>query len=246
MSKRTAAIDGDMIIYKAGFASEVETRWSDAIWTLHSSEDQMKLIVDDMMEYIIDTVEADDYCVVFSDQKNFRHELFSEYKANRKNKRKPLGLQALQDWMFGHYNGKRWKNLEADDVIGMLCSKQDNMVAVSGDKDFGTLPCEWFNFLKAETSHTTEEEANYNHLSQTLSGDSVDGFSGASGVGPVTANKILDKKGATWETVVATYESKGQTEEDALLNARLSYILRNKNEYNKQKGQVKLWTPTKK
>ena len=44
MSKRTAAIDGDMIIYKAGFASEVETRWSDAIWTLHSSEDQMKLI----------------------------------------------------------------------------------------------------------------------------------------------------------------------------------------------------------
>ena len=117
------------------------------------------------------------------------------------------------------------------------------MVAVSGDKDFGTLNCEWFNFLKAETSHTTEEEADYNHLVQTLSGDSVDGFSGAKGIGAVTAMKLLDKHGATWSTVVDAYESKGQTEEEALLNARLSYILRSPKEYNEKEGEIKLWKP---
>jgi DNA polymerase-1 len=76
-----------------------------------------------------------------------------------------------------------------------------------------------------------------------MSGDTVDGFSGAKGIGSVTANKLLDKNGATWETVVKAYESKGQTEEDALINARLSYILRNKNEYNQKEGEITLWMP---
>jgi len=55
--------------------------------------------------------------------------------------------------------------------------------------------------------------------------------------------KLLDKHGATWSTVVDAYESKGQTEEEALLNARLSYILRNPNEYNEKEGEIKLWNP---
>ena len=55
--------------------------------------------------------------------------------------------------------------------------------------------------------------------------------------------KLLDKHGATWQTVVEAYESKNQTEEDALMNARLSYILRKKEEYNKKEGEIRLWMP---
>jgi DNA polymerase-1 len=244
MKKRTAVIDGDMIVYRAAFASEEEIKWDDDIWTLQSNEPEMKVIIDDMMEFIQDATQCEELTLVFSDSRNFRYDIFPEYKANRKGKRKPLGIKYITEWAFDKYNGIRWNNLEADDVVGMLCSNTKHNVAVSADKDFATLPeCEWFNFLSRETSFMTQEEADYNHLAQALSGDSVDGFSGAKGIGGVTANKLLDKNGATWETVVNAYESKGQTEEDALMNARLSYILRNRNEYNQKEGEVRLWNP---
>ena len=245
--KRTSYVDGDMIMYRAAFASEQETKWEDDIWTLHSSETDMKVIIDDMIEFVRDATQCEELYLVFSDSRNFRYNIFPEYKANRKEKRKPLGLKAMTEWASENYNGIRWNNLEADDVIGILCSNSKDNVAVSADKDFATLPeCEWFNFMSKETSFMTQEEADYNHLAQAMSGDTVDGFSGAKGIGSVTANKLLDKNGATWETVVKAYESKGQTEEDALLNARLSYILRNKNEYNEKEGEVRLWNPPQK
>ena len=241
--KRTAVIDGDMVVYRAGFASEQEIKWDDDIWTLQSSEPEMKVIIDDMIEYAVDQTQSDAYLMVFSDSRNFRYSIFPDYKANRKDKRKPLGIKAITEWAFKNHNGVRKNNLEADDVIGMLCCTNENYVAVSGDKDFGTLNCEWFNFLKAETTHATKEEADYNHLVQAMAGDSVDGFSGAKGIGPKTAMKLLDKHGATWGTVVDAYESKGQNEEEALMNARLSYILRSPKEYNEKEGEIKLWKP---
>jgi len=244
-TKQTAVIDGDMIVYRSAFSSEKECQWDEDIWTLQTSMSDMKNIVDETMNSILRSTECDDYIVVFSDKTNFRYEIFPDYKANRKGKRKPLALKEITKWVFENHKGICWKNLEADDVVGMLCCSNSNYVAVSGDKDFYTLPCVFFNFLKGETSNTSLEEANYNHLVQSMSGDTVDGFSGASGIGPKTAQKLLDKNGATWETVVQAYESKDQTEEEALLNAQLSYILRDEKEYNKKKGTVNLWKPQK-
>ena len=54
--------------------------------------------------------------------------------------------------------------------------------------------------------------------------------------------KILDKDGASWATIEDAYEKKGMHEYDALLSARMAYILRNQN-YNN--GKVELWLPTK-
>ena len=243
MKKRTAVIDGDMIVYRAGFSSERETKWNDDIWTLQSSEKEMQIIINDLVDYILEQTEVDDYLMAFSSPRNFRYKLFPEYKANRKTKRKPLGIESITNWSLYNHNGIQWNNVEADDIAGMLCAGNPDMVAVSGDKDFATIPCEWFNFLTATTSYTTEEEADYNHLVQTLAGDSVDGYSGAKGIGIVGAQKLLDKHGATWETVVNAYESKDQTEEDALLNARLAFILRDKNKYNDKEGEITLWKP---
>jgi DNA polymerase-1 len=73
-------------------------------------------------------------------------------------------------------------------------------------------------------------------------GDSTDGFGGLKGCGPRTAEKLLEKNGATWSTVVDAYKAKGQTAEDALLTARLARILRH-GDYNKETNEVKLWQP---
>lgn len=243
MSK-TALIDGDMIVYKAAAASEVETRWEDDIWTLHSVEDEAVGIAQDLIQNVIKDTGVSDCMIFFTTGSTFRHELFPKYKANRIGKRKPLGLSAIRERLGEDYHCMSHTRLEADDLIGIFATGNSDAVAVSGDKDFATLPCDWFNNLTGERVTHTLEEANYNHLVQTLTGDAVDGFEGIKGVGPVTAKRHLDKHGATWESVVSLYEKKGLTEDDALLTARLSYILRHE-DYNTETKEIQLWNPHK-
>jgi DNA polymerase-1 len=132
-------------------------------------------------------------------------------------------------------------NMEADDLIGIMCTQAPKTtIALSGDKDFATLPITWYNFLRDELVTLTKEEANKNHLIQTLMGDATDGYQGLKGVGPKTAVKLLDKHGWDWEAIVKIYESKDMTEEDALLTARLAYILRTE---NFKDGKIILWQP---
>jgi DNA polymerase-1 len=57
-----------------------------------------------------------------------------------------------------------------------------------------------------------------------------------------TAEKLLDKEGAEWQTVVNAYEKAGMGEDEALLNARMAFILRD-GYYDKDTKEITLWTP---
>ena len=239
----TLIVDGDMLAYRAAFASEYETKWDDDHWTLLSSETEMKAEVERFFENLSKTLRSDDILPVFSPRENFRLDIFPAYKANRKDKRKPLGLRWLVQWIQSKYNGIMAENMEADDLIGILCTRNPTKtVAVSGDKDFGTLPVAWYNPLKDEKRMSSPQEASNFHLIQTLAGDSTDGYMGVKGIGVVTAKKLLDKDGYTWDTVVKAYEKADMTEEDSFLTARLAYILHDK-DYNEETKEIKLWEP---
>jgi DNA polymerase-1 len=89
-------------------------------------------------------------------------------------------------------------------------------------------------------------------MKQTLTGDTSDGYPGCPGYGPVSAEKLLDNFTAldggflldeAWKAVVQQYIKKGQTEEDALVQAQLARILRS-GDWDAEKKEVKLWTPT--
>lgn len=238
---KTLFLDGDMLAYRAAFSNEVETKWEDAVWTLHTDVNASLAYCDDFIESMCKKFSTEDYFVVFSPKTNFRYDLFPAYKGNRKNKRKPLALTELIKQMCKRHTFMMQDGMEADDLIGIMCTQDPkNTVALSGDKDFATLPITWYNFLRDELLTLTEEEANKNHLIQTLMGDATDGYQGLKGVGPKTAVKLLDKHGWDWEGVVKIYESKDMTEEDALLTARLAYILRTENFKN---GKIILWQP---
>ncbi len=240
---RTAIIDGDMMAYRACFASEVETKWNDDLWTLHTTESSLMKEVSVFINNIKKKTKVDDVHIIFSPKTTFRHKLFPLYKANRKDKRKPMGLQWVRDFTCNNYTSTIAENMEADDLCGILCTKHPRKyTAVSGDKDFNTLPIKWYNHLRDEYIKNTKEEARQFHLIQTLAGDSVDGYAGCAGVGLITAKKLLDKDGYTWDTVVAQYEKKGQTEADALMNAQLAYILQ-KGDYCDKTKTINLWTP---
>tara|TARA_Y100000401_G_scaffold36411_1_gene27276 strand:+ start:889 stop:1620 length:732 start_codon:yes stop_codon:yes gene_type:complete len=240
---KRAIVDGDMLAYRVAFSCESETKWTDDLWTLFTSESAMKNEVYKFFDNLCDTLDVGRVIPVFSPKTNFRYELFPDYKANRKDKRKPLGLRWLIDWVLHEYAGLMAEGMEADDLIGIICTRApDETIAVSGDKDFGTLPITWYNPLSEELVTTTPEEARNFHLVQTLAGDAADGYLGVRGTGVVTAKKLLDKKGYTWETVVSAYEKAGMDADDALLTGRLAYILHNK-DYNAETKEISLWEP---
>lgn len=236
-------IDADVVLYRAAYISEEEIKWSDDIWTLQSNFNEAKAAVHDHIRSTKKTLNSDNILLAFSDRSTFRHDMWPAYKGNRKDKRKPLGISELKTWMMENYPSIIMPNLEADDVCGILCTRDpENTVAVSIDKDFNTLPITWYNPNDEKLATITPAEADFFHLIQSLTGDSTDGFDGLKGVGPMTARKLLHKQGAYWETVVEAYEKKGLTEDDALMTARLARILRD-GDYNEETSEVSLWEP---
>jgi len=237
-------IDGDIILYKSASSSEQEMRWDDDTWTLQTNMAEAKAEVDRHITGITKALKSKNIKVFFSPSRTFRHQLCSTYKANRKGKRKPLGMSELKEWMMDEYDSELYPNIEADDAIGIWSTKDpENRVAVSIDKDFATLPITLYNPDKDVLRVISKEEADHFHLVQSLMGDSTDGFGGLKGCGPMTAKKLLEKNGSTWQTVVDAYEAKGFSEDEALLTARLSHILQD-GDYDFDTHEVNLWTPT--
>jgi len=231
-------IDGDIIAYKAAASAEVATNWGDGQWTLHSFEPDVEVRIEDQITKLMEAPVQD--CVIaFTDKHNFRKDVASYYKANRKETRKPMLLGYAKEYMSKQYNTIMYRNLEADDVLGILGNKNPDTIIWSEDKDLLTIPAK--HWINGEVVTVTEAEADYQFFYQTLVGDNTDNYKGCPSVGGVTANKLLSSS-CTWDTVVAAFKSKGLSEEVALENARLARILRD-GEYNTETGEVKLWTP---
>ena len=223
-------VDGDIILYKACFASEMEIYWGDGDWTLSMNEEQAKTVAREIIEDIrlACSVKKSTIRICFSNGKSFRKDVYPEYKANRKNLRKPLGLKSIKRWLAHEYKSIQYDYLEADDVIGIHMTKPGKMIkiAVSIDKDMKTIPGTHYNPDTGESFEITEAEADYNFYRQTLTGDSTDNYPGCPSVGPKTADKILEKHKPEeyWDAIVGTYRKNNVGNE--LQMARLARILR--------------------
>lgn len=251
----TALIDGDIYAYKSASSVEVETHWGDGLWTLHADENEAIRMFDDMMSSIQETLEADKVLVCLSDFKNFRHDVFPEYKANRVNTRKPVCYMALREHIMENYDTYLRPKLEADDILGILMTNpkivEGDKIMVSEDKDLLCIPGKLYNTNKPDEGvlEISEQDANYYHLYQTLIGDTADGFKGCPGIGPVKAEKILmgvappwGTLDEVWQAILEAYEKAGLSEEVALQQARVARILRTEDYDFKNKEPI-LWTP---
>ena len=247
MKKKVLLIDGDILAYKIATANEVDTHWGNGFWTLHCDEIQCKHEVDAKIDDLGQSLEADDYVVALTDKNNFRKDVLPSYKDNRKQRRKPMVLNAFRDYIMEIHNGIMWKNLEADDVMGIMATEPhptEDRIIVSIDKDMRQIPA------KVSRDGETVEDipqrlADYWFMIQTLAGDSTDGYNGLPNVGVKTAEKMIKQYTNVplldlWKIVVGAYKAKGFTKKEALQQARVAHILRHK-EYNKKTGKVKLW-----
>ena len=246
--KITLLIDGDVIAYRASLAVEQVVDWSDDCSTLHSNPEEAFGIARSRIAGLVELLQADKVIVAFTGSENFRKKIYPDYKNNRKGLRKPVCYSSLLKMMKEEYKTYSYDRLEADDVLAIMATSpkiKGKKIIVSVDKDFNQVPGYFYNFdkdKKGKCRKTTEEQGLLFLYQQILIGDTVDGYKGCPGVGPVKAAKLLEDN-CDWSVIVDAFEKAGLTEEDALTQARLAYLLRH-GDYTKE-GKIKLWKPQK-
>jgi len=175
--------------------------------------------------------------------KVFRHDLYPEYKANRPPMPDDLAVQipyikelvrAMNIPCFES------KGIEADDIIAtaatLLSSQGQKVIVVSGDKDLLQLVDErvvMWDPMKDKVMDISAVEERY-HVKPaqlldcySLMGDSSDNVPGVPGVGPKTAEKLINEHG-TLEGVYDALESmkKSKLKERLAENRDMAFLSR--------------------
>lgn len=240
----TALIDGDILIYKIACAVEQEFRWPDGVWTYAADENKGIKSLKNLLENWEVNSKCDSFFVCISDPvDNFRKHILPTYKGNRTSLRKPLILDFLRQWCEDNLPVIMHNSLEADDIMGIYATNGTikDPVIVTTDKDLQQIPVKIYNPDQGKWSSPDHRDGNLLHMMQTLTGDVVDGYTGCKGVGAVTAQKALSKSESPkerWEIVKSLFLKNKMTEEDALQQARVAYILQGHNYTNEE---IKLW-----
>lgn len=252
---RTLLFDGDIFAYRTASVHEKVIHWDDNISSLHSQREEAEAHLYDQIIRIQDALDADALVIAMTDaQHNFRKDILPTYKSNRKGVRKPLLLEHLKDFMRTTFDTYDRPTLEADDIMGILSTGakiSGEKIIVSADKDLRGIPGKLYNDAKPElgVQEISEEQADYWHMVQTLTGDVTDGYAGCPGVGAVKAEKILfgvsppwGHISEVWPSIVSAYEKAGLNEAEALRQARVARILR-ASDYDFKNKRVIPWTP---
>lgn len=241
-----ALLDGDIIAFRAALVGQEENSFLGEGLTLN-----VQKAYDALNQLIREWTSAADCTssvMVFSGTDGFRYEVLPSYKHNRKGAEKPALYASVVAAAEKHYTTLRYPRLEADDTMGILGSADPRRwVIVSSDKDMLTLPARVYIPGKTPFARLiTPALADYAWMTQTLTGDAVDGYKGCPGVGPVGAEKLLrpliGKLDRMWRAVVQQFEAKGLTEDDALVQARVARILRH-TDFDTKTREVILWHP---
>jgi hypothetical protein len=220
-----ALIDGDILVYRIGFASEEEP---ESIAMARCSE---------FIEDLILFNGFGEYQGYLTGKKNFRNEIAvtAPYKGNRKSA-KPKHYQLLRDYMESAWSFTMIEDQEADDAIGIAAYEMEvgEYCICSIDKDLDMLRGDHYNFVKDERYFITEEEGIKNFYKQLLMGDRVDNIIGIKGIGTVKAERLLKECKNENEMYLAILEAYEGNAERVLENGRLLWIRRQHNQ---------LWTP---
>tara|TARA_R100000544_G_C2219231_1_gene56434 strand:+ start:469 stop:1269 length:801 start_codon:yes stop_codon:yes gene_type:complete len=194
MNDKIAIIDADSLLYFEMGKPTLE----EAIQGIH-----------DRIKDILDKTDCDRYIGFLTKGKCFRYEIAKSkpYKYNRSGSPKPPIYYALLAYVQqAPWNFKSCPGLEADDLVAIAASyyKKTNYVddfnliikktvICSPDKDvLLQVPGTHYNYQKSEFVTTSHADAEKFLWKQTLMGDSTDGIPGIPGLGPKTADKLID------------------------------------------------------
>ncbi len=212
-----ALIDGDIVAYRTGYASEKE---DEAIACVRANK---------TIEDCLQATGATEYQVWLSDslENNYRYKIDPKYKSSRQNTPKPKHLKSLKSFLVQEWGAQVTPDQEADDILGIL--QTDDSVICSNDKDMLQIPGNHFNFVRKEYMTQTYLEGLRWFYSQFLIGDKVDDIIGIYGLGPVKTAALL-KSCETEQEMFEVVRYQYKDDERLLKNGRLLWIRRKPNE----------------
>ena len=196
-------VDGSSYLYRAYHA----------LPPLENSKSQptgaIKGVISMIKKILIDHPESDLAVVFDAKGKTFRHDMYTEYKANRPPMPEDLVAQIEPIHKIIQLMGIKLimiSGVEADDVIGTLAEQARNKkldtVISTGDKDMTQLVCKNVSVVNTMTGELLDESGVKEkfgvppkHITDYLAliGDKSDNVPGVDKVGPKTAVKWLDE-----------------------------------------------------
>ena len=238
-------VDGSAIFYRAYFAfiraPLINSRGENTSATYGFVNSLLKILRD----------ESPDYFVVVFDTKEptFRHKMYDDYKSTRAKMPDELVEQLPrihQAVAALNIASMEMAGYEADDIIGTIAKAAEKngleVRCVTGDKDFFQLVTENVKVYnpkktseKAELFGPDEVKNKFGVLPEqvidklALMGDSSDNVPGVPGIGPKTADRLLEQFG-TFENILNGYDQiKSKNIRDKIENnieqAKLSKVL---------------------
>ena len=214
-------IDGDMLVYRVGFACDEESE-KIAIQTMAN---YISELISDLSEHY------DNHKLYLTGSSNFRNEVAvsQPYKGGRPS-RKPVHKDLLREYMLDAWKAELSDNMEADDCIAIKSTELEHKsIICSLDKDVLQIPTKIYDYTKKIMKEVDERSATEWLYRQALMGDRVDNIAGVNGIGPKKAEKALED----WTTERDLYERCLKLYEDNELNAdrlyeslQLLYLLR--------------------
>lgn len=237
-------VDADILVFRMCFAHEKKIDWGDGVESVMMEPHVAKGRLKNMIAKYAAINDCDSVTLCFTSRKNFRYNVYPDYKANRVFDRTQL-FPILIEWMESRYYCLRMDMLEADDVMGVMATKEPGEhVIATIDKDLLQIPGQHYNWMhdRKETINTLKADRLF--YTQVMAGDPTDNYFGIKGIGPVKAKKLLDAtpKHERWSAILNLFIEKGYTEEYALQMARVARICRAE-DYNFDTKEPILWTP---
>lgn len=185
LRKLCPLIDGDLYVYRIGFAAKDDEPVEYALSTVKKS----------LAKLMSRFNEAPWHRLFLSGKDNFREKIAvtQVYKGNRDPSMRPKYYQEIKDYLINHHGAEVVDGIEADDAVATLQwqHKDKSTVIVRQDKDLEMVPGWHFNPVKEEIKYITLPEANEWFFIQMLWGDGTDNIPGIDRLGPVRSKKLL-------------------------------------------------------
>ena len=240
-----ALIDGDIIVYSVGFASDqrvylVKGRaFKYKVDATAYCEDKgielseiEKVVTPEPIEYTLHSVKqllnrvlketaADKFQIYLTGEGNFREEAATilPYKGNRDPSHKPTHYKEIKEYLIDVWDAKVIEGMEADDAMGIRqMERGGDTVICSIDKDMDMIPGLHYNWRNNSKYTVDEKSALRTFYKQLLTGDAVDNIRGVPGIGKVRAERMLEgltTEAEMYEAVFAAYRRANDTDEEA-------------------------------
>lgn len=249
-------IDGDILVYLAGFAAE--KRGKDV--PLSHAKRCLTMTLGAHREYIQQRfkIKEEQIYITSNDKSNFRFDLatIQPYKGNRKASGKPQHFHALREILVEEYGAEVISDQEADDMMAIeACKDPGKTIIASKDKDLRMVPgWHWEMdrdqepFLSSDPGVLMLKRQSSGRCKcfgfgikwfwfQCIVGDRVDNIPGLPKMGDVTAYKALaplHDATTLYNKVLSMYYLNNRTKEDLTEVGQLLWMRRKPDE---------LWIP---